>query len=103
MYKVEHYLKHSGSCVWSFTARVEFVSLMGTYLSNVLRALACGWRTCAPKGKMESVGHKTMTKRCVAKGDIKSAQELFAQIESDGLKPTDVIYNCIIITLITLN
>jgi len=47
-------------------------------------------------GKLDTISYNTMLKGYCARGDMKGSQELFAQMQREGLKPDEVTYNCMI-------
>lgn len=45
---------------------------------------------------LDTVSFNTMLKGYCSRGDVKASQELFAQLQREGLKPDEVTYNCMI-------
>jgi len=47
-------------------------------------------------GKLDTISFNTMLKGYCSRGDMKGSQDLFAQMQREGLKPDEVTYNCMI-------
>jgi len=45
---------------------------------------------------LDTISFNTMLKGYCARGDMKGSQELFSQMQREGLKPDEVTYNCMI-------
>jgi len=77
----------------------------GLACNCVLDACVCAGDLDRAKGLMaemrtqnllDTISFNTMLKLYCARGDMKGSQELFAQMQREGLKPDEVTYNCMI-------